>query len=92
LRVQIRECRPTEVPKSLSGLDKYKNLRGYPAAYSMHNAVLSLGVQRSEREVNCTHPSLAEAKNQWGYTSTPRVGLEGVDICNFTGMQYFLQR
>jgi hypothetical protein len=33
---------------------------------------LSLGVKRSGREADHSHPSSAEVKNAWGYNSTPR--------------------
>ena len=36
-----------------------------------------LGVKRSEREVDHTSPPSAEVKNEWRYTSTPPIRLDG---------------
>jgi hypothetical protein len=40
--------------------------------------ILSLGVERQEPEADHSPPSSAEAKNVWGYTSTPPICLHGV--------------
>jgi hypothetical protein len=34
---------------------------------------LSLGVKRSAREADHSHPSSSEIKNAWSYTSTPPI-------------------
>jgi hypothetical protein len=39
---------------------------------------LSLGVKRPRRETDHSHPSCAEVKNAWCYTSTPPIRLHGV--------------
>jgi hypothetical protein len=40
--------------------------------------VLSLGVKRQGSEADHSHPSNAEVKNEWSYTSTPPIRLHGV--------------
>jgi hypothetical protein len=40
------------------------------------------GLKRSGREVNHSHPSSAEVKNEWSYTYTPPICLHGVDRYN----------
>jgi hypothetical protein len=39
---------------------------------------LSLAVKRPGREADHSPPSSAEVKNEWSYTSTPRIRLHGV--------------
>jgi hypothetical protein len=39
---------------------------------------LSLGVKRPGREADHSHPSSAEVKNAWRYTSIPPIRLHGV--------------
>jgi hypothetical protein len=46
--------------------------------------VLSLGVKRPEREADHSHPSSAEVKNEWSYTSTPPIRLHG-ENCKWYG-------
>jgi len=41
-------------------------------------------VKRSGRDVDQSHPSSAETKNEWSYTSTPPICLHGVGRGNFT--------
>jgi len=41
---------------------------------------LSLGVKRPGHEADNSHPSIAEVKNAWSYTSTSPVPLHGVVI------------
>jgi hypothetical protein len=42
----------------------------HPASYPMDNGALSLGVKPPGREADHSHPSSAEVKNAWSYTST----------------------
>ena len=42
------------------------------------------GVMRPEREVNRSHPSSTDVKNEWTYTSTPTIHLYGFDRDNLT--------
>jgi hypothetical protein len=39
---------------------------------------LFLGVKRAGREADHSHPSSAEVKNAWSYTSIPPIRLHGV--------------
>jgi hypothetical protein len=39
---------------------------------------LSLGLKRPGREADHSHPSSAEVKDAWSYTSTPSIRLNGV--------------
>jgi hypothetical protein len=51
------------------------------------SGVLSLGVNRPEREVDHSPPSSADVKNAWSYTSTLPIRLHGVVLTyrdNFT--------
>jgi len=41
-------------------------------------SALSLGVKRPGREADYSHPSSADVKNVWSYTSTPPVRVHGV--------------
>jgi hypothetical protein len=42
------------------------------------------GVMPLEREVNHSHPSSTDVKNEWSCTSTPTIHLYGFDRDNFT--------
>jgi hypothetical protein len=48
--------------------------------------VLSLGVKRSRREADHSHPSSADVKNSWRYTSIPLMCLPGVVISQSTAV------
>jgi hypothetical protein len=50
-----------------------------------------LGVKRPEREVDRSHPSSAEFKNEWSYDSAPLLRLRGRDR-EGGGEIYFLRR
>jgi hypothetical protein len=50
----------------------------HPASYPMGTGALSLGVKSPGREADHLHPSSAEVKNAWSYTSTPPVRLHEV--------------
>jgi hypothetical protein len=50
-----------------------------PSLLSIPGA-LSLGVKRPGREADYSPPSNAEVKNTWSYTSTPTVGVHGVEL------------
>jgi len=43
-------------------------------------------VKRPGRDVDHSPPSGAEAKNEWSYTSTPRICHHGMDRDNFTSV------
>jgi hypothetical protein len=53
------------------------------ASYSVGTGTRSPGVKRCKREFDHSPPSSAHVKNEWRYTSTPYIGLNGVDraIC-----------
>ena len=50
----------------------------------MVSGVLNWGLKQSEREVNHSSPSSAEAKNEWRYNSLPRIHLLDVGGENFS--------
>jgi len=54
----------------------------------MHNVVHSWGYSGRSVKLTARPPSIAEVKNQWSYTSVPRVCLQGVDSYSFTGVQH----
>jgi hypothetical protein len=41
---------------------------------------LSLGVKQQGREADHSPPASAEVKKTWMYTSTPPIGLHGIDL------------
>jgi hypothetical protein len=50
----------------------------HPASYPLGTRGPSLEVKRPGREADSSHPSNAEDKNVWSYTSTPPIRLDGV--------------
>ena len=50
----------------------------------MYNILFFLGVKRRRREPDHLLPSNTKVKNEWSYTSIPRVYLRGMYRGNFT--------
>jgi hypothetical protein len=55
----------------------------HPASCSVGTELLSPGVKRPESEGDHSHPSTAEVKSEWSFTSTPSLCLHGADKENF---------
>ena len=60
----------------------HSDSRVYPTSYLPDTAGSFWKVQRSGRDADHLHPSGAEVKNKWSYTSTPHIRRHGVDRDN----------
>ena len=54
----------------------------HPASNSMKTKTFSLAVKWQCRQSDHSHPSRAKFKNQWSYTSTQRISLQGTHLEN----------
>jgi hypothetical protein len=61
----------------------------YPASYSMGTRHSLLGVNWQRWEADCSSPSSAQVKNEWGYVSTPPICLQEMYSDNFGFLLYF---
>jgi len=74
-----------------SGARYFSLLQNVQPHFGAHPASIQWvpGVKRTGREVDRSPPSGAEAKNEWGVSSSPLIRLHGVERGNFACVHYF---
>jgi len=71
------------IPVWTQDLSLLQNLWGPPSPLFSGYRGSVPGVKRRARDVNNSHPSSTEVKNEWSYASTSVIRLHGVDRENF---------